>query len=234
MTDGIRPFSHQQPLPPVDERWALRRQISDTIKALTENLTTHDASSAELQKALALLTEAKASLGQGDQVQGKLAWHARPHSDGEPQGNGNYHQVSRELAPIGGVSNPLAPEYHMWVDFENREAHGWAKFGWAFEGPPTFVHGGWVAAVFDEFMGCAQVFCDNPGVTGTLSIRYKQPTPINTRIELHARLKEVNGRKIVIEGKMIANGVVTATCEALFVSIDGGVKNIVTHGKAEQ
>lgn len=220
MTDGIRPFSHQQPLPPVDQRWEVRRQVSDSIKALTENLTTTDASFEDLSRALALLNEAGAVLGKGETIHGKMAWHAKDD-------NGPYHNVSRELAPIGGVSNPLAPEYHMWVDFDNQEAHGRVRFGWAFEGPPTFVHGGWVAAVFDEFMGCAQVFCDNPGVTGTLNIRYKQPTPINTDIVLHARLKEKNGRKIIIEGTMTANGVVTSVCEALFVSIDGGFRNIV-------
>lgn len=221
MTDGIRPFSHQQPLPPVDERWAVRRKVSDSIKALTENLTTTDVSAENLSRALALLNEAGDILGKGDTIHGKMAWQAHP------QDNGSYHNISRELAPIGGVSNPLAPEYHMWVDFENKEAHGWVRFGWAFEGPPTFVHGGWVAAIYDEFMGCAQVFCDNPGVTGTLNIRYKQPTPINTNITLHARLKEHNGRKIVIEGTMTANGVIISVCEALFISIEGGFRNIV-------
>lgn len=226
MSEGIRPFSHREPLPPADARWEKRRQVSDSIKALTERLITTDIAAENLDRALALLEEANAILSEGPTIQGKVAWFSQP-----AEANGSYHQVSRELAPIGGVSNPLAPFYRMWVDFENREAHGLANFGWAFEGPPTFVHGGWVAAVFDEFMGCAQVFCDDPGVTGTLSIRYKQPTPINTDVVLHARLKEQNGRKIVVEGTMTANGVVTATCEALFVSVTGGFNNLIS--KAE-
>lgn len=219
MTDTTRPFSHREPLPPVDQRWALRRQLSRTSRNLSETLVTHDPDTEQLQAALALLQQAEQLLGQGEPIKGKLAWHDRAD-------NGNYHQLSRELAPIGGISNPIGTDYHMWIDFDNNEAHGRVRFGWAFEGPPTFAHGGWVAAVFDEFLGCAQVFCEDPGVTGTLSVRYKQPTPLNTDIVLHAYLKEQVGRKTVIAGTMIANGVVTATCEALFISITGGVKNL--------
>ena len=226
MSEGIRPFSHREPLPPVDARWEKRRHVSDSIKALTERLITTDCAPEKLDRALALIEEASALLGDGPTIQSKVAWFSQP-----TDANGSYHQVSRELAPIGGISNPLSPFYRMWVDFDQREAHGLVNFGWAFEGPPTFVHGGWVAATFDEFMGCAQVFCDDPGVTGTLSIRYKQPTPINTDVVLHARLKEQNGRKIIVEGTMSANGVVTATCEALFISVTGGFGNLIS--KAE-
>ncbi len=60
------------------------------------------------------------------------------------------------------------------------DAHGvigHANFGVAYEGPPGYVHGGIIAAAFDEVLGMAQSLTGNPGMTGTLSIRYRRPDP---------------------------------------------------------
>ena len=51
-------------------------------------------------------------------------------------------------------------------------------FNAAYEGPPGNVHGGMVAAAFDEVLGMAQSLSGNAGFTGTLTIRYRSPTPL--------------------------------------------------------
>ncbi len=42
------------------------------------------------------------------------------------------------------------PGLSIW--FDNDAAHAAVTFGWMYEGADNIAHGGWVAAVFDEFL----------------------------------------------------------------------------------
>ena len=59
---------------------------------------------------------------------------------------------------------------------------GKAWFGPAYEGPPGCVHGGYIAAAFDELLGCTQTMTGAPGMTANLSIDYRTPTPLETEL----------------------------------------------------
>ena len=37
-----------------------------------------------------------------------------------------------------------------------------------------------IAETFDEMLGAANIVAGNPGMTGTLTIRYRKPTPLRT------------------------------------------------------
>ena len=65
----------------------------------------------------------------------------------------------------------------------------------------------------------AQKLTGQPGVTGTITVRLHRPTPLCTELQLVGRVKEVKGRKNLLEGEIRANGVVTASCEALFIHV---------------
>ena len=52
---------------------------------------------------------------------------------------------------------------------------GTATFGAAYEGPPGCVHGGFVAAAFDEVLGSTQSLSGEPGMTGRLTVNYRSP-----------------------------------------------------------
>jgi hypothetical protein len=84
-------------------------------------------------------------------------------------------------SPLSGTSNPLAPPMVSWQirDGEDgpqgRRTEGTVRFGAAYEGPPRHVHGGLVAAMFDELLGRSQLV---PGFTGSLTIWYRRPTPL--------------------------------------------------------
>ena len=56
----------------------------------------------------------------------------------------------------------------------------WADFhlGAAYEGPPGLVHGGVSALVLDQVLGEAAGAGGKPGMTGTLTLRYRQGTPL--------------------------------------------------------
>jgi acyl-coenzyme A thioesterase PaaI-like protein len=82
------------------------------------------------------------------------------------------------------------------------------------------VHGGFVAAAFDEMLGFAQSLTGNPGMTGTLTVRYRAPTPLKAELGLEAWVERVEGRKIFARGTIRAGALLTAEAEGLFVSID--------------
>ncbi|MCB1689209.1 MAG: PaaI family thioesterase, partial [Halioglobus sp.] len=126
-----------------------------------------------------------------------------------------------ELNPLAGWSNPIAPPVNNWI--EGDLALGTCQCGWAYEGPPGSVHGGFVAAIFDQFLGMAQVLGGQPGMTGYLHVNYHQRTPLNSELKLEARLVKVEGRKTIMRGEMYAHGVMTASAEGLFVEPRGGM-----------
>ena len=220
MSTHQAPFSSPVSMPPYNRVWEIRRRLASQLRELNERLLTHDVAVADLlvmeESLKRLLT-----LGQDlPEIHGRLEW-AATEAD-----HGTYHLLSRETTPLAGHSNALSPPLHMWLDHEKGEAHARITLGWAYEGPPKCVHGGCVAALFDEFLGCAQLLSGDSGATGNLSVRYKKPTPLDTELILFGRVKEVHGRKIIMEGSMTANGIVTATCEGLFVSFAEGVMNL--------
>jgi acyl-coenzyme A thioesterase PaaI-like protein len=124
-----------------------------------------------------------------------------------------------DQSPMIGLANPLAPPITIAQSGE-RSAIASVTFGSAYEGPPGSLHGGFVAATFDEVLGFVQSLGGNPGMTGTLTVRYRRPTPLHKELIIEADLVRIQGRKIFTEGRILADGVVTAEAEGLFISID--------------
>jgi acyl-coenzyme A thioesterase PaaI-like protein len=124
-----------------------------------------------------------------------------------------------DQSPIIGLSNPLAPPVAVRRSGE-RSAEGRARFGAAYEGPPGCVHGGWVAAAFDEVLGFVQSLAGSPGFTGTLTIRYRKPTPLHTDLRFEATVTGTERRKTFAEGRLYAGDLLTAEAEAIFISAD--------------
>ena len=124
-----------------------------------------------------------------------------------------------DQSPVIGLSNPLAPPISVRRSGE-RSAEAHARFGAAYEGPPGCVHGGWVAAAFDEVLGFVQSLAGSPGFTGTLTVRYRKPTPLHTDLRFEANVTGTERRKTFAEGRLYAGDVLTAEAEAIFVSAD--------------
>ena len=124
-------------------------------------------------------------------------------------------------SPMSGWANPLSPPISIWAaeDEQGRFIQGRAIFTIPYEGPPTCVHGGMVALLFDEILGNANLVAGRPGMTGTLSIRYRRPTPLMTPLELEARQVSVDGRKIHTVASISVNGEVTAEATAIFIEV---------------
>jgi len=123
-------------------------------------------------------------------------------------------------SPMLGRANPLAPPIELWLDGE--VIRGSATFGAGYEGPPGCVHGGYVAAAFDEVLGSTQSLSGSPGMTARLTVNYRKPTPLGVPLTFEGRLEAVDGRKIYTRGELYAGDVLCAEAEGLFVSIAPG------------
>jgi hypothetical protein len=126
-------------------------------------------------------------------------------------------------SPITGLLNPLAPPVRIWavdgVDGGYREIRGQAYFDYPYEGPPTCVHGGVISETFDELLGAANMVADNAAMTGTLTIRYRKPTPLRTDLRIEARCLGRDGRKVRTWGGIFHGDVLTAEAEGIFIVV---------------
>ena len=200
---------------PLNDDWAARREAAEAVRQLIGQLVTTTSDAATLRAVAANIQQQTELLAQATTLHGKFAF--ANHGDGR---HGTQSRLANELSPIGGKSNPISPPFKTWI--EGDVAHGRTTLGWQYEGPPNTVHGGFVCALFDQFLGVAQYMTGNYGFTGTLSVRFKRPTPLCTELQLIGRVKEVSGRKISVVGEIWANGVMTASCECLFIQVDWG------------
>src|SRR5581483_9517480 len=121
-------------------------------------------------------------------------------------------------SPIIGKANPIAPPLELEV--ADGIVRGRVTFGAAYEGPPGHVHGGHIAAAFDEVLGMAQSLGGQPGMTGTLTVRYRNPTPLYTELRFEGRLDRVEGRKIFTTGRLYNGETLTAEADGIFISVD--------------
>ena len=87
-------------------------------------------------------------------------------------------------------------------------------------GPPSTVHGGVVALVFDELLGVCAVVNGLGAMTGTLTIRYRRPTPLQAQVDLRSWIDRVEGRKVFIDGTMHHDGELTAEAEGIFIRMN--------------
>lgn len=56
-------------------------------------------------------------------------------------------------------------------------------------------------------------------LTASLHVEYLKPTPLGVELEVRGRVKEVKGRKIVIEEWIVASGVITVRGEVVAVQV---------------
>jgi hypothetical protein len=159
-----------------------------------------------------------------EELSAKLATQVLPGKHARrPPDMSNPPQEFFPSSPITGLLNPIAPPVKVWavngVDGGYREIRGEAFFDYPYEGPPTCVHGGVIAETFDEILGAANMVADNPAMTGTLTIRYRKPTPLRTDLRVEARCLGRDGRKIRTWGGIFHGDVLTAEAEGIFIVV---------------
>jgi acyl-coenzyme A thioesterase PaaI-like protein len=192
------------------EMWEQKRRLADAMRLVIERLVPSNAPTEELRQAAEGLERYAEALREHPRL-----LKVSGHSESANAGNvGAFFDQS----PLIGLANPLAPPITVGKTGD-RSAAASVRFGSAYEGPPGSVHGGFVAAAFDEVLGFVQSLSGDPGMTGTLTIRYLVPTPLHMDLRFEGELVRVDGRKKFTVGKVLADGVVTAEAEAVFISV---------------
>lgn len=196
---------------PLDDRQLAARRVGETMRLVIDRLTATGAPADVLNDVASRISDAL----------GLLSGHPSTRSY---QGFAEASGLGRDIAffdwsPQLGLSNPLAPPIHADVDVERQLVVGRVRFGAAYEGPPGCVHGGFVAAAFDEVLGLAQSLSGQAGMTGTLTIKYRKPTPLHTDLRFEGRLDSINGRKVQTSAELYAGDVLTAEATGLFIAI---------------
>jgi len=119
--------------------------------------------------------------------------------------------------PVIGEANPLAPPLYV-ESSPDGTARAEFELGAAYEGPPGLVHGGVCALILDHILGSAGGAAGRPGMTGTLRLRYRRPTPLHRPLVARAWVDGEEGRKTTVRGEIArADGRVTVEASGLFV-----------------
>ena len=195
------------------EMWLQKRRLASAMRLVMERLVPSSAPVDELKAAANGLERYAERLKEHPRLK-----HFQGYAESATAGDvGAFFDQS----PMIGLANPLAPPITL-AKSGDRSAEGWVTFGSAYEGAPGCVHGGFVAAAFDEVLGFVQSLSGSPGFTGTLTVRYRNPTPLHTELHFQCELLHTERRKIFTEGRVLAGDMLCAEAEAIFVSARPG------------
>ena len=211
---------------PTPRRRELRR-LADATRRVLHTMVMNGAGADELAAAADAL----------EAVADDLQRHAAPAKSiyegfGEAATSGDPHGFF-DHSPMLGVANPIAPPITL-RGVDDRTMVGEVVFGPAYEGPPGCVHGGFIAAAFDEVLGAVQSLSGQPGMTGTLVVRYRSPTPLHEPLRFTGTLERVEGRKILTTGTLHAGDRLCAEADGTFISVDFGRMAELRVRRAEQ
>lgn len=70
-------------------------------------------------------------------------------------------------------------------------------------------------------------------LTASLHVDYHKPTPLGVELEVRARVRDLKGRKVVIEEWILANGVITVKGEVIAVQVPESLVEEMLKGKSE-
>lgn len=196
----------QDDLPPeeVERQRALYGPFTDTVRDLIDATIRTTVDDDEIRAVHTELEDLVARLRK-DQIDGPYGVRFS-RGRGRPWGN-----------PVVGLRNPVAP---MVVIEHDPTANGnvWSDFhlGAAYEGPPGLVHGGVSALILDQVLGEAAGAGGKPGMTGTLTLRYRQGTPLGD-LRVEGWIDRVDGIKTFAKAHIIGPQGVTVEADGIMI-----------------
>ena len=190
--------------------------LADELRAIGAALTLHEPSAEGLAAALPLARELRALL----EGPPRERWY--DHDPVSPIHSPGARASYGDQSPIRGRRNPVAPPLVLERvgGPDGPRMRGEVTFSRAYEGPPHGVHGGFVAALFDEVLGAAQGLVPPPGVTALLEIRYRHVTPIEEPLRFEAWIADERERRIEAHATCHAGDTLTADARGTFVRVD--------------
>lgn len=124
-----------------------------------------------------------------------------------------FRHLSGDVVPIADRSVlDLIPRHHLATcfgcgpdnpirlgiepHFEGDRVVASLEFHPRFEGGPGLVHGGAIAAFFDDLIGFVAMAHQKPAVTAKLEVNYLRPIPLGMTVRGEAWLAREEGRKL--------------------------------------
>jgi hypothetical protein len=209
------------PSTPPDAAWSEKRRLASALRALSALCVTTDAPASVLGDAAAAAERLVAELS---------PFPTRTFQQGLASCTAPEDLLRfADRGIMTGLSNPCSPL--LALSMEGEQAIGNVTFPSPFEGIPGHVHGGLVAAAFDQVFGYLQVQRAAGSLTSVLTVRYRRPTPLQAPLRIEARVLQVEGRRSVVAARMLAGELVTAEADGIFIALDSKRMHEIFAGK---
>jgi len=197
-----------------------RLEAAAALRALNDAFVAHDAEDDLLRRITAFSRATIDGLQVGERRDRGALLTA--HLDGmfTGEGTGGFDTATNPMTDraVGGTTNPISADFQM--EIVDDEVVVRTVLGTAYEGAPGRVHGGMVAALFDDFTAFVLPLAKTAAYTGEITVRYHRPVPVESPLEFRARIVDHEGRKLRVTGECLADGEVVASTEVLFITID--------------
>lgn len=207
------------PLLDRDPRWAARRRAATVLRSLGTLVTRGDLSLAAILELEAALSISLDTIRDVPLIRDRLTYMDAIGMTGP------RNRLVRDLSAVSGRSNPSG--LPLSLDYDDAgQLIGSFTARIEDEGPPGYMHGGLIAAMFDEFLGLAQsVLPGEPAMTGTLSVRYLKPVPLEQPMTIRLASVISDGRKRIAVAQLLRGHEQFAICNAVFVAPGPGDKH---------
>ena len=190
-----------------------RARLGSALRQLGHDVVGHHADDQLLEELTDVLTKYSARFTAGDrQSRAVLGFHQ--HWDAHLADGDEV--VSNIYRPFSGAASPWSvdPVVRRRGDgviarVTLREAH---------EGAPERSHGGVVAGLFDDILGCVLHVIGEGAFTGELSVRYENAVPLHRELVCECRVVAREGRKLYMTGELADGDVVVARTTATFIT----------------
>lgn len=206
-SDPNNPLRHfhldERPQTEIDAEAAVVGPLAEDLRVLNELSVVSQADPAAVGRAREHLEAARAILSERT-LDGPFG--VRYSSDGRQRAWGNA---------VIGLRNPIAPPLHL-EQGEDGMVHTDFFLHRGYEGPPGLTHGGVSALILDQVLGYTATVSGSPGMTGTLTLRYRNPTPLGS-LRAEAWLDRIDGIKAFIAGRIVDGATVCVEAEGIFI-----------------
>jgi acyl-coenzyme A thioesterase PaaI-like protein len=122
------------------------------------------------------------------------------------------------FSPGGGRLHPASIGFELRRDAET-SVEARVTVDPMFQGPPDRVHGGIVALIVDEVMGCVNSALEQRAFTAQLIVNFRAPAPIDVPLTFRAWRHEVRARKITIRAEGHSPDGLFVDAEGLFIAV---------------
>lgn len=187
----------------IEQQKAVYGPLTDAVRGLVDATIRTTVDDDEI-RAVSAEIEALTERLRASQLEGSYGVRYSVSGRGRPWGN-----------PVVGLRNAMSPPVVV-----ERESSGraWSDFhlGAAYEGPPGLVHGGVSALILDQLLGEATGAGGKPGMTATLTLRYRRATPLGD-LRAEAWIERSEGIRTWAKGHLMDAEGVTVEAEGLFI-----------------